>query len=153
MRRFAAFRFRSNGTCLWACFLQIYFRSVPSISVIIFFLSHFISGLSMWKSIEWRNTNHMGSPKMHLHSVNHNFWTGNSHLSEMGFPGGASDKEPICQCRRHKRRGFSSCVGKIPWRRAWQPTPGLLPGEFHGQRSLVGHSRQGRKELDTTEAT
>ena len=30
-------------------------------------------------------------------------------------------------------------VGKIPWRRKWQPTPGFLPGESHGQRSLVGY--------------
>ena len=38
-----------------------------------------------------------------------------------------------------------------PWRRAWQPTPVFLPGEFHGQRSLVGYSPWGRKESDTTE--
>ena len=31
-------------------------------------------------------------------------------------------------------------VGKIPWRRAWQPTPVLLPGKFHRQRSLVGYN-------------
>jgi len=31
-------------------------------------------------------------------------------------------------------------VGKNPWRRAWQPTPVLLPGESRGQRSLVGYS-------------
>jgi len=31
-------------------------------------------------------------------------------------------------------------VGKIPWRRAWQPTPVLLPGESRGQRSLAGYS-------------
>ena len=36
---------------------------------------------------------------------------------------------------------------------AWQPTPVFLPGECHGQRSLVGYSTQGHKELDTTEAT
>ena len=42
-------------------------------------------------------------------------------------------------------------VGKTPWRRAWRPTPVLLPGESHGQRSLVGHSPSGRKESDTTE--
>ena len=35
----------------------------------------------------------------------------------MGFPGGASGKEPACQCRRLKRHGFSPWVGKIPWRR------------------------------------
>ena len=40
--------------------------------------------------------------------------------------------------------------GKSPWRRAWQPTPVFLPGEFHGQRSLVGYSPWGHKELDTT---
>ena len=33
--------------------------------------------------------------------------------------------------------GFNPWVGKIPWRRAWQPTPGFLPGEFYGQRSLA----------------
>ena len=42
-------------------------------------------------------------------------------------------------------------MGKIPWRRAWQPTPVLLPEEFHGQRSLVDCSPQDHKELDTTE--
>ena len=38
-----------------------------------------------------------------------------------------------------------SWVGKIPWRRAWQPTPVFLPGESHEQRSLVGYSLQGHK--------
>ena len=37
------------------------------------------------------------------------------------------------------------------WRRKWQLTPVLLPGRFHGWRSLVGYSPWGRKELDTTE--
>ena len=44
-------------------------------------------------------------------------------------PGGASGKEPACQCKRDKRWGFDPRVGKIPWRRAWQPTPVFLPGE------------------------
>ena len=70
-----------------------------------------------------------------------------------GFPGGASGKEPACQCRRHKRHGFGPQIGKIPWRRAWQPTPVLLPGESHGQGSLVSYSPWDRKELDTTVAT
>jgi len=51
----------------------------------------------------------------------------------MGFPGGTSGKEPDSQCRRHKRHGFDSWVGKIPWRRKWQPAPVFLPGESHGQ--------------------
>ena len=57
-----------------------------------------------------------------------------------GFPGGASGKELTCQCRRHKRHGFDLWVRKISWRRPWQPTPVFLPGESHGQRSLVGYS-------------
>ena len=59
--------------------------------------------------------------------------------SEGDFPGGASGKEPDCQCRRHKRLEFDPWVRKIPWRRAWQPTPVFLPGESHGQGSLAGH--------------
>ena len=31
-------------------------------------------------------------------------------------------------------------VGKIPWRRAWQPTAVFLPGESHGQRGLAGYT-------------
>ena len=44
-------------------------------------------------------------------------------------------------------------VGKIPWRRKWQPTPVFLPGESYGQRGLVGYSPWGRKESDTTKVT
>ena len=60
-----------------------------------------------------------------------------------GFPGGASGKDPPCQCRRHKRHGFDSWVGKIPWRRKWQPTPVFLPGKSHRQRSLMGYNLWG----------
>ena len=52
-----------------------------------------------------------------------------------GFPGGANGKERYCQCRRRKRRQFNPWVGKIPWRRAQQPTLVFLPGESHGQRT------------------
>ena len=61
-------------------------------------------------------------------------------------------KEPACQYRRCKRHGFDPWVWKIPWRRKWQPTQFLLPGESHGQRSLMGYSPWGRKESHTTEA-
>ena len=44
-----------------------------------------------------------------------------------------------------------SWVGKIPWKRAWQPTPVFLPAESHGQRSLVGYGPSGHKELEATE--
>ena len=60
-----------------------------------------------------------------------------------------SDSKEICpQCRRPV---FYPWVGKLPWRREWQPTPVFLPGEFHGQRSLAGYSPYGFKESDTTE--
>ena len=63
--------------------------------------------------------------------------------SYLGFPGGTSSKEPTCQCRRH---GLNPWVGKIPWRRAWQPSPVFLPGESHGQRSLVSVHRITRSQ-------
>ena len=46
---------------------------------------------------------------------------------------------------------FDPWVGKIPWRRKWQPTPVFLPGKSHGQRSLAGYSSWGHKESDMTE--
>ena len=61
-------------------------------------------------------------------------------------PANAGDK-------RHERHWFNLRLRKIPWRRAWQPTPVFLPGESHGQRSLVGYSPQGHRESDMTEAT
>ena len=68
-----------------------------------------------------------------------------------GPPRWYSDEESVCQCRRCKRLRFYPRVGKILWRRKWKPTPVFLPGESHGQRSLVGYSPWGCKELDTTE--
>ena len=66
-----------------------------------------------------------------------------------GFPGATSSEEPSCQCRRCNRPGFDPWVGKIPWRRAWQPTPVSLPGDSHGQRSLLGYSLWGYRKSDT----
>ena len=74
----------------------------------------------------------------------------------MGFPGGTSDKEPVWHCSIAgdiRDAGFNLWVGKIPWRKKWQPTPVFLPGESHGQRSLAGYSPLGDKELDMTEVT
>ena len=60
----------------------------------------------------------------------------------------AQRKDSACQCRRHR---FNPWVGKISWRRKWQPTLIFLPGKSHGQRSLLGYSPWGRKQLDSTE--
>ena len=65
-----------------------------------------------------------------------------------GLPWWLSGKELACQCRRHR---FNPWVRKIPWRRAWQPLPVFLPGESHGQRSLVGYSPWGHKNSDKME--
>ena len=46
--------------------------------------------------------------------------------SLVGLPGGTSGKERTYQCRRRNRHGFDPWVGKIPWRRPWQPTPVFL---------------------------
>ena len=61
----------------------------------------------------------------------------------MGFPAGVRGKEPTRQCRRHKRHRFDPWFGKILWRRAWQPTPVVMPRETVGQRSLAGYSPGG----------
>ena len=66
----------------------------------------------------------------------------------MGFPGSSDSKEPACNA------GELSSVpgwGRFPWRRKWPPNPVFLPGQFHGQRSLVDCSPWSRKELDMTE--
>ena len=70
------------------------------------------------------------------------------HVVILGFPGGSDSKEYAYNCGRP---GFHPWFQKIPWRRAWQPTPVFLPGEFHGQRRLVGYSLWDCKESDTTE--
>ena len=71
-----------------------------------------------------------------------------------GFPGGNSGKERNLPANAGDERGEVSIpVRKIPWRRAWQPTPAFLPRESHGRRSLAGCSPWGWKKLDMTEAT
>ena len=62
-----------------------------------------------------------------------------------------SGKEPACQRKGCKRSRLDPWVQKIPYRRKWQPIPLSLPGESHGQRSLVGYSPWGHKELNMTE--
>ena len=64
-------------------------------------------------------------------------WLTELNWTDMSFPVGTSGKELTCQSWRHKRRMLDPWVEKIPWRR---PTPVLLPGESHGQRSLVGYT-------------
>ena len=60
----------------------------------------------------------------------------------------------IClQYRSARRLRFDPWVGKIPWRRKWQPTPAFLPGKSHEQRNLAGYSPRSRKRVRYNLAT
>ena len=77
-----------------------------------------------WTRLKWLNT------RRHIHI----------HILDItGFPSGTSIKNPPANAG--DMRGFDPWIGKIPWRRAWQPTPVFLPGESHGQRSVVGYRK------------
>ena len=64
------------------------------------------------------------------------------------FPGSAADKESACNAGDP---GSISGLGRSPGEGQWQPTPVFLPGESHGQRSLVGYNPWDHKELDMNE--
>ena len=66
----------------------------------------------------------------------------------LGFPGGLMIKNSPANAGDKKHR-LDPWVGKIPWRRKWQPTPVFLPGKSHGQRSLVDYSLWGQKNSQT----
>ena len=69
----------------------------------------------------------------------------------LGFPGDSAVKTTPANKRDARDMGSISGSGRFPWRRAWQPTPVVLPKEFHTQRSLAGCSPHGRKESNMTE--
>ena len=68
----------------------------------------------------------------------------------LGLPHWLSGKESACNAGDPGDRVFDPWVGKIPWRRKWQPTPVFLPGKSHGQRTLAGYRPWGREESDMT---
>ena len=59
------------------------------------------------------------------------------HECSLGFPGGSVGKESACNVGDP---GSNTGLETIPWRKEWQPTPVFLPGEFHGQRSVVAYN-------------
>ena len=73
------------------------------------------------------------SPCGHTHTIRITV----SHISvPIGFLTHQDLQMPV---QETKRQGFDPCIGNLPWRRAWQPSPVFLPGETHGERSLVGY--------------
>ena len=108
---------------------------------VIIFLICFYSVFPIWISAssgwECLCRSHSFTPSSH-----HGAWYISSTKKVIGLSWWFSGKESACQCRRC---GFDLWVGKIPWRRKQQPTPVFLPGEFHGQRSLVGYSSWSHK--------
>ena len=83
-------------------------------------------------------------------------WSAGENWKQYGmdwsFPSSSAVKN-LSPYTRGKRSKFNLWVGKIPWRRAWQPTPVFLPEKYHRQRSLAGYSPWGHKELDMTGAS
>ena len=69
-------------------------------------------------------------------------------FKSLGFSGGSDVKEFAYSAGD---MGLTSGSGRFPWRRKWQPTPVFLPGEFHGQRSLMSYSPWSCIESDMTE--
>ena len=79
----------------------------------------------------WSHSSHLAHTYL-VCSVSRGACVTTSHTpGNVGFPGGASCTGPAGHCTRHRRCECHPWVGKIPWRRAWQPTPVFLPGEFH----------------------
>ena len=99
-----------------------------------------LSSLMWWFVLFYsgRTVRHYWSD-LHTHTLR--ISTGFEDFSPFGSPG----KESACQRRKRKRLEFHLWAGKIPWRRAWPPTPVFLTGEFHGQRSLAGYSPWGHR--------
>ena len=79
------------------------------------------------------------------------------HIHRFNKPQSQNGASPVAPCWRIclqyricRSHGFNPWIGKIPWRRKWQPTPIFLPGKSHGQRSLADYSSWGHKKSDTT---
>ena len=72
----------------------------------------------------------------------------NPYIDILGFPDRWVVKNPSANAGD---AGSIPGIGKIPWRRKWQPTPEFLPGNSHGQRRLASYSSWGHKESDKTE--
>ena len=116
---------------LWTQFSSLF----SDLDILAFFFSWLIA---LWglKGLGWIGVVRMGTLVLFLVNVlplSIMWAVGLSYVCPLlDFPSGLSDKEPACQCRRRKRCRFYPWVGKISWRRAWQPTPVFLPEKSRG---------------------
>ena len=110
-------------------------------------INSFIRDLLSW-------INHL--PKGSVHQYNHievqdfNIWIYKGDTFSLGLSWRCSGKESTCQCRKWL---YGPWMGKILWRRKWQPTPVFFPEKSHGQRSLVGYTPWGHKETQLSNWT
>ena len=111
-------------------------------------LNNLLPGLSRSSSLFSSQDSDMASLEQHTSPPSvtfpHTVLNFNLLTKTASFPGGSDGKESACNWVR-------SLVGKIPWKRAWQPIPVFLPGESHGQKSLVDYSPWGLQRIDTAE--
>ena len=124
--------------------LFAWFRGGAS-SVFLLFCWGYAYGLLHVKKAESPNRSIQGKPLAFSSLSKPSGW--------LGFLGDSAVKNLPANADDARDSWVRSLVGKIPWRRAWQPTPIFLPGESHGQRSLVGYSPWGHKESDKIEVT
>ena len=111
-------------------FLSFKYPMIPwetaSSDILVWFLNEYFLSCSLshhWQTAPWKcapNPLALGRCA---------FWLFTKSYGQLrGFPNGSADKESACQCRRRRRWEFDPWVGKIPWRRKWQPTPVFVPG-------------------------
>ena len=131
----------TSSPCLWCLISNLKLESMVPSSPILPCLPppHTYMPIQTY-SISWY------SP-LNTHAQDTELWWSNIPRAQMAL----MVKNLSANARRCKRWRFNPWVGKIPWRRARQPTPVFLPGESHGQRSLAGYSPWSHKESDTTE--
>ena len=98
---------------------ESYFFSFPNLLMQILTILEAIENKKKKHNEFWNQTN-LSQPSVFLNKM--------KIIYNIGFPRWLKGKEFTCQCRSHRRLCFDHWIGKIPWRRKWQPTPVFLPG-------------------------
>ena len=100
-----------------------------------------------WKTSNYLHSEHLGDKDLKDHRLlpgDSVYWKRHKIKDSLCFPGSPVVKNLPADAGDN---GFNPWVGKIAWRRQWQPTPVFLPGDSHGQRSLAGYSSWGHERV------